>query len=134
MSSAEESDRLGASRLISLTTYKRDGTAVPTPVWVVKDGSHLLVWTAKTSGKAKRLRHTARVTVTASGARGTPRGRAVPGTARLLPDAELSRVERLVAAKYRIGWPALRLLNRVLRLLRRHRQPNEQVGVEITLT
>jgi len=82
MSSAEECDRLGASRFISLTTYKRDGTAVPTPVWVVKDGSHLLVWTAKTSGKAKRLRHTARVTVTASSARGTPRGRAVPGTAR----------------------------------------------------
>ena len=51
MSSAEECDRLGASRFISLTTYKRDGTAVPTPVWVVKDGSHLLVWTAKTSGR-----------------------------------------------------------------------------------
>ena len=132
MSSAEESDRLGASRFISLTTYKRDGTAVPTPVWVVKDGSHLLVWTAKTSGKAKRLRHTARVTVTASGARGAPRGRAVPGTARLLPDAELLQVERLVAEKYRIGWPALRLLDRVLRPL--HRQPGEQVGVEITLT
>jgi uncharacterized protein len=133
MTAAEETDRLGASRFISLTTYRRDGTAVPTPVWVVRDGSHLLVWTGKTSGKAKRLRHSARVTVTASGARGTPRGQPVSGTARFLPDAELPRVERLVAAKYRIGWPALRLLDGVLRLVRRHRQPSEQVGVEITL-
>jgi hypothetical protein len=126
-------ERLGASRFVSLTTYRRDGTAVATPVWVVRDGSHLLVWTGKRTGKAKRLRHTAEVTLAPSSPRGRPRADPVPGTARLLADAELGRVQRLLAGKYRIGWPALRLLSRLLRLIQRGRPPSEQVGIEITL-
>ncbi len=52
---------LGEERFISLTTFRRVGTPVPTPVWVVRDGDTLLVTTPEGSGKVKRLRHTPRV-------------------------------------------------------------------------
>ena len=52
---------LGDSRFVSLTTYRRSGDAVATPVWVARDGDALLVITPDGSGKVKRLRRDARV-------------------------------------------------------------------------
>ena len=40
-----EIDRLAAGQYVSLVTYRKDGNAVPTPVWVSRDGDKLLVWT-----------------------------------------------------------------------------------------
>jgi PPOX class probable F420-dependent enzyme len=56
---------------VSLTTFRRSGEPVATPVWVVpvSDG-RLGVWTASESGKVKRLRHDPRVSVQPCNARG----------------------------------------------------------------
>lgn len=54
-------ERLGSERFISLTTFRRSGEPVSTPVWVVPNGSALLVTTQLSTGKIKRLRHTSRV-------------------------------------------------------------------------
>lgn len=105
---------LADERYLLLTTFRRDGTAVSTPVWVVSDdGERLLVWTGAATGKAKRLRRDPRVRVAPSDARGRPRGPAVDGRARLVDEAEL--VQRLLREKY--GWQklGLDLLNRVRR-------------------
>jgi PPOX class probable F420-dependent enzyme len=75
-------DPLATSKYCSLTTYKRDGTPVATPVNVVVDGDVAYFRTWNTSGKAKRLRHTARVELRPSGPRGKPKG-----DARLSADA-----------------------------------------------
>ncbi|MGH3000856.1 MAG: pyridoxamine 5'-phosphate oxidase family protein, partial [Gaiellaceae bacterium] len=46
---------LSRQRYISLTTFRKDGSAVSTPVWVVTDdGKRLLVWTGSQTWKAKR--------------------------------------------------------------------------------
>ena len=64
---------LGDEKYILLTTFKRDGTAVPTPVWSVPLGDHEIgFWTSSGSGKAKRLAHTDRVTVQPCDGRGKP--------------------------------------------------------------
>jgi PPOX class probable F420-dependent enzyme len=54
-------ERLGSAPFISLTTFRRTGEPVSTPVWVVSDGSALLVTTHPSTGKIKRLRDTRRV-------------------------------------------------------------------------
>jgi uncharacterized protein len=54
-------ERLGGERFISLTTFRRSGEPVSTPVWVVLNKSALLVTTQLSTGKIKRLRHTSRV-------------------------------------------------------------------------
>lgn len=122
--------RLAKGKYVSLTTYRRDGRAVATPVWVVGDGARLLVWTAADSGKAKRLGHTARVSVAPCDARGKPRGPAFEGTARLVPE-QAAAVRRQIRAKYPVGSRALSLATAVTRLVRR-RPPAPSVGIEIT--
>ena len=96
-------DVLGQSRYIRLTTFRRDGTPVPTPVWQVRDGDHLLVITDGTTGKVKRLRHTPRVLIAVSDQRGRvkPGVQDVEGTAELITDVpELDRLAVLLKNKY----------------------------------
>jgi hypothetical protein len=101
---------LASQRYISLTTFKRDGTPVSTPVWVVSDdGERLLVWSAAKTWKVRRLRRDSRVLVAASNFRGRERGERLPAQARVIPDPG---VDGLLRRKY--GWQkrALDLLNR----------------------
>ena len=51
---------LGTSDFIELTTFRRSGQGVPTPVWVVHDGGALAVFTPTGTGKLKRIAHTRR--------------------------------------------------------------------------
>jgi len=89
------------SRYLSITSYKRDGRAVTTPVWFVwRDGS-LLVQTDAASGKVKRIRRNPQVRVAVCTASGRLRGEQVPAVAEILPDSEIGAVERLIADKYR---------------------------------
>lgn len=65
---------LAVSKYCLLTTYKRDGTPVATPVNVVVNGDGAYFRTWNTSGKAKRLRHTPQVELRPCGPRGKPKG------------------------------------------------------------
>ena len=90
------------SEYVSLTTYRKDGTAVATPVWAAADGGVLYVWTRSDSWKVKRLRNDQRVVVTVCDVRGriaedAPRAE---GTAELLDEEGTRAVRKLLAHKY----------------------------------
>ena len=122
---------LAAERFVSLRTTKRDGTPVATPVWAAPDGDgHLVVLTGGQTGKVKRLRHTAAVTVAACDYRGNVTGQAVPGTARVLSGSELPRLDAAMARKYGLIYRASRVVTRLRRLLG---LAKGQAGIEITL-
>jgi uncharacterized protein len=93
-------DQLADEKYVLLTTFRKDGRAVPTPVWVARDGAELAVWTAADSGKVKRIRRSGRVTLAPCDVRGRPRGPAVPGHARVGDAADRERLGRLVGRKY----------------------------------
>ncbi len=93
-------EALGESKYISLTTFRKDGTPVATPVWLVRDGEILRVITQADSGKAKRLRNDPRVLVAPCDARGALKGEQVVGTATLQDEAETARTARLVEQRY----------------------------------
>ena len=90
-------------KYVLMTTYRRDGRPVSTPVWWVElgDGSFGF-WTSSASGKAKRLAHTARVTVQPcnSAASSNPARSPIEATARVVSGAELETIRRRVVAKY----------------------------------
>jgi PPOX class probable F420-dependent enzyme len=110
---------LRKSKYVSLTTFRRDGRAVATPVWFVIDGDHLFVQTASSSGKVKRIRHTPRITVAACTGRGKLVGPVVDATARVLPDGAGSQIEPLFNRRYPMAKPVIASLNRLVRLIRR---------------
>ena len=57
-------------KYLSLTTYRRDGSPVSTPVWFVEDEGRLFVTTAADSYKARRLRKNSAAMVAPCTARG----------------------------------------------------------------
>lgn len=91
---------LGGERYVRLTTFRRDGTPVPTPLWAARDDDAIYVWTPLKSGKVKRLRHTSRVLVAPCTARGEPTGEEVEGVAELLDKEGSARVRKLLRKKY----------------------------------
>jgi PPOX class probable F420-dependent enzyme len=82
-----DTQTLAKSKYLSLTTFRRDGTPVATPVWVAQHGNDLVVVTQRTSGKAKRLRNDSRVLLAPCDMRGRVDGDVVEGTALLQDDA-----------------------------------------------
>ncbi|QFZ22532.1 PPOX class F420-dependent oxidoreductase [Saccharothrix syringae] len=117
---------LGDGKYLLLTTYRKDGTPVPTPVWVVSDGTALYAWSAADAGKVKRIRRGGEVEVGPCDLRGNPTGPQVPGRARLLDRAGSDRVRALIARKYGL-LGRLTLLGSRLR-----RGVGGSVGIEIT--
>lgn len=91
---------LTAGKYVLLTTYRRDGRAVPTPVWVVRLDGALGVWTVATSGKVKRIRGNSEVSLARCDFRGRPAGPAYTGRAELLDAAGSDRVRDAIARKY----------------------------------
>lgn len=123
---------LAGEKYISLTTFKKDGTAVATPVWVVSDdGRRLLVWTGPDTWKVKRLRRDPRVVVAASDYRGRVRGESVDGVGRLLDIPQGSLVEPLLDRKYGLMRRLLGVFNRLVRVVTRN-QPEAAAYIEIT--
>ena len=85
-----------------LTTYRRNGEAVPTPVWFGLDGDGRLYFRSEeAAGKVRRIRATPAVRVAPCDARGRPLGSPAEGRARILEDE--ARAEAALAANYGAG-------------------------------
>ncbi|MEU6776955.1 PPOX class F420-dependent oxidoreductase [Streptomyces sp. NPDC046759] len=95
-------DRLGSGKYLLVTSYRKDGTPVPTPVWVVRDGDTLGVWTAADSYKVKRIRRRADVLAGPCDLRGNPTGEQIPAIAEIADAATTARYRDLIARKYGI--------------------------------
>ncbi len=108
-----------AGKYLSLTTFRRDGTGVATPVWFVQEGRRLLVETDRYSYKVSRIRGNPDVQIAECTATGRLRGKQMNARAELLPDAETGRVERLLADKYRLDLVFIRPIRALQAMLHR---------------
>lgn len=101
-------EALAAAEYLLVTSFRKDGSPVATPLWVVPDGDALAVWTPAESYKVKRIRRNPAVEVAPCTYSGTPTGEAYAGTATLLDAAGTQRVRDAIRAKYGlVGWLTL---------------------------
>jgi PPOX class probable F420-dependent enzyme len=98
---------LGEQRFVSLTTFKRNGEGVATPMWIGRDGVDLFVWTPADSWKVKRVRSNPRVLLAPSSRFGKVRDGFLPveGAAQVVTDpVTVQRLKDEIRRKYGLGY------------------------------
>lgn len=101
---------------LNLETFRKNGQGVKTPVWFVREGDSLYVWTQADSGKAKRARNVANMNIAPCKADGTLLGDWHPATVRRddSPDA-VKKVGGLFVKKYGLVFYAFALMGKLRR-------------------
>jgi uncharacterized protein len=89
-------------RTVLLTSFRRDGTAVGTPVTIAVEGDHAFIRSFDEAWKVKRMARNPEVEVAPSTFRGEPQGPAIRARARLLDGAEAEHASELIEAKHPI--------------------------------
>ena len=113
---------LADEAFVSLTTFRRSGDPVATPVWVARDDDALVVTTGADSGKVKRLRRDGRVELrpcTRSGAVADDASTAT-GTAVVVETGQEGPMAA-IRAKYGLQFRLIMLIERVARRGRTNR-------------
>ena len=95
-------DHLSAERFISLSTERRSGARVATPVWFAQVDDVLVVGTFSDSGKVKRLKNSSAVQIAPCNFRGLVKGPYLAASARLLEEERRADADSALAEKY--GW------------------------------
>ena len=121
---------LNAAKYISLTTYKKDGTPVATPVWVATRDNDYYVITGSASGKVKRIRNNPNAKIAVCDVRGRITGPGTDATASLLDADGTKMVEQLMSQKYRLTYTFMNLAGK-LRL--RKTSASQSQGLKLTL-
>lgn len=96
---------IGAEKYVSFTSYKRNGDAVSTPVWIISLPNGEVGFTTDAKAwKVKRIANNPRVTLRACDIRGNvkPGAVEVSGSARLVTGQECAVIEKAVTKKYGI--------------------------------
>lgn len=118
-------DALENHRYANLTTYRRSGEGVPTPVWFALVEGSAYVFTGLGSGKVKRIRNNPRVGLAPSDVRGRMKGCGVEAEARILEAPEEAFADRALREKYTWQYRGLNFL------LRLRRNAGEHVFLEL---
>ncbi len=94
---------LDSARYVALTTFKKDGTPIATPVWITGSNGIYAFTTGDNAWKSKRLNNNPEVAVQVSDFRGRvkPNTRVYTGTGRVDPSTEgIAAVEQELTEKY----------------------------------
>lgn len=113
---------LRRARAVLLTTFRRDGTPVATPVWTVERDGVLWATSAANAGKVKRLGHTGRVLLAPCTQRGVPTGPAREARARVRAASDAPWLAAAFHRRYPVFARVFHAINRL--------QGQSQVAIE----
>jgi len=90
---------LATEKYVSLSTFRKTGVEVKTPVWIAPLGGRYYVFSAGEAGKVKRIRATSRVRLAACDMRGNLKSGWVDGKACIISDPTLIKNAREALTK-----------------------------------
>jgi uncharacterized protein len=121
-------------RYLSVTSFKRDGTGVATPLWFVSDGRRLFAFTDLHSAKVRRIRRYPHVLIASCRVDGKLRSEEVPARVEVLTAAaELERVQKLLLERYKLSYRVVMLFYRLGRRLRGRQSVADGAALAITV-
>jgi PPOX class probable F420-dependent enzyme len=126
---------LDSAKYVSFVTYKKDGTPIAAPVWVVPFQGGYAFTTDPDSFKIKRLRNDARATLTVCDMRGKIKDGATVhiGAAVVLDEDDAKEVVRLINKKYVIGTKLLGVYS-LLKKLKGSGSTAGDAAIKVTLS
>ena len=126
---------LDTAKYVSFVTYKKDGTPVATPVWVVPFECGYAFTTDPDAYKVKRLRNDARATLTVCDMRGKIKDGATVhiGAAVVLDEDDAEDVAKLISKKYVIGTKMLGVYS-LLKKLKGSGSTAGDAAIKVTLS
>jgi uncharacterized protein len=95
---------LRESKYLALTTFRKSGHGVSTPMWFAIEGEKIYMQTNAGSWKVKRIANSPQVEVRPSDSRGKPLGEVQPGTARLHSATSPFASQAVVLLTHHYGW------------------------------
>jgi uncharacterized protein len=117
---------LGKEQCIALTTFRKTGQAVTTPVWFAQSLGTIYVETHEDAGKLKRLRRSGRVMLAQCTYSGKVTGAMSKGNARILTEPqECTAASTALAKKYGFMRPLFHLVRNAQRMLQRKAKVDE---------
>jgi uncharacterized protein len=109
---------LGREQFIALTTFRKTGQAVTTPIWFAQSLGTIYVAVHADTGKLKRLRRSGRVTLAPCTYSGKVTGAVIAGQARILTEPlECTAASTALIKKYGFMRPLFYFLMNTQRLL-----------------
>jgi uncharacterized protein len=109
---------LGDESFLSLTTFRKSGERVSSPMWVARDGDALIMFTPEASGKVKRLRNSPRVELRPCNRMGRVKEGVEPvaGIAEVLTDEDtLERATGMIRRKYGLMYQVIMAIERLIK-------------------
>ena len=107
---------LGDKAFVSLTTFRKNGERLSSPVWIARDEDALIVLTPEESGKVKRIRNNGHVEIRPSSRTGkVPDGsEPVFGIAEIVTDAPTTaRLTHMLQKKYGLEYHIIMFIERI---------------------
>jgi uncharacterized protein len=121
-------------RFLSVTSFKRNGDAVATPLWAVSDDRRLYAFTDLHSAKVRRIRRNPQVLVVPCRPNGTLRGQPRTGCAEVLTAAdELEYVRGLLLRRYKLSYRLVMLFYSLGRRLKGQGAVADGAALAITI-
>ncbi|MFC0448602.1 PPOX class F420-dependent oxidoreductase [Rhodococcus jostii] len=108
---------MGDQSFVSLTTFRKSGVPVSTPIWIARDGDDLIVTTPEESGKVKRLRNNPSVELRPCSRRGSVDAAVDPiaAVAEIVTDEPASRrMAEAIRDKYGLEYRIVMFVERIL--------------------
>lgn len=107
-------------KYVSITTFRKDGTPKPLPVWIADLGDGTVGFTTSSSSyKVKRIANDQRVTLQPSNSKGvvTEGSEEVTGSAEVVTGDEFARCQAILKKKYGIQYFFISTVGKIAKLI-----------------
>ena len=98
--SNEKLAAFAGEKYVNVASYRKNGSAVYTPMWFAEEGGVLYVYSLASAGKVKRIRNNPRVKIAPCDVRGKPIGAWVEALAQIVDEAKAEYAHNLLNKKY----------------------------------